>query len=674
MNIHFQKPFSFRTGFSVVMIFIIFGISGGFSFVFPAVFAESEISVGEYPETPPEPAGVYLGPSALEFLDDDTLCVLHRDARRLDIFSLSTQTVLRSLSLPTLPNKMLKVEHGENPDAELPSGTRIYVSCGDLNGEVLEIDPFSMMILRRWQGIHTPAALAYAKSTGTLFIARQFHSDIFLVDIRLEPRAALEAAPKVKVVREPTAMVLAPDESRLYVANLLPNVPSNGPVVAADISILDTKTHAVKNVQLTDGTASVRDICVTPDGKYVFAVHVSSNHRAITSQLSGGWTNRNGMTILDVEKDDYICCYLVDEHLLGAPNPWSVRVSPDGKLLAITFGGCQEVGFLGVDELISRMYRDLTGISSGYKMVLNVGSLMQTLKMVHRNEIVGPRALVMNDHLTVAAGYFSDNLMIFLREDSPEKSRISTTSGRSYGTFAQFTSLEPEIVPLGPPPVLDAIRRGEIHFHDAQLAQERWHSCATCHPDARVDGMNWDLLNDGLGNHKNTKNMLHAYETPPCMITGVRANAEIATRAGFIHIHFVPQKESLYRDVDVYLKALRPIPGIALSPDGTLTESGKRGHKLFFSHRTGCSDCHYGQYFTDMKMHDVLTKNASDYDGIFDTPTLIETFRTGPYLHDGRYVTLEELLYKGYHGDPEKRLDLLTEQEKADLIEYLLSL
>ena len=28
----------------------------------------------------------------------------------------------------------------------------------------------------------------------------------------------------------------------------------------------------------------------------------------------------------------------------------------------------------------------------------------------------------------------------------------------------------------------------------------------------------------------------------------------------------------------------------------------------------------------------------------FDTPTLIEVWRTAPYLHDGRYLTIEELI------------------------------
>ena len=75
-----------------------------------------------------------------------------------------------------------------------------------------------------------------------------------------------------------------------------------------------------------------------------------------------------------------------------------------------------------------------------------------------------------------------------------------------------------------------------------------------------------------------------------------------------------------------------------------------------------------------MKMHDVGTQNDVDFDGMFDTPTLIETYRTAPYLHDGRYTTLEELLWVGRHGETEGNFGKLTEQEKKDLIEYLLSL
>ena len=39
-----------------------------------------------------------------------------------------------------------------------------------------------------------------------------------------------------------------------------------------------------------------------------------------------------------------------------------------------------------------------------------------------------------------------------------------------------------------------SVRRGEILFHDASDCFERWQSCASCHPDARADGLNWDRV------------------------------------------------------------------------------------------------------------------------------------------------------------------------------------
>ena len=52
----------------------------------------------------------------------------------------------------------------------------------------------------------------------------------------------------------------------------------------------------------------------------------------------------------------------------------------------------------------------------------------------------------------------------------------------------------------------------------------------------RPDALNWDLLNDGIGNPKNTLSLLLSHQTPPVMITGVRASAEDAVRAGIKYI------------------------------------------------------------------------------------------------------------------------------------------
>ena len=50
--------------------------------------------------------------------------------------------------------------------------------------------------------------------------------------------------------------------------------------------------------------------------------------------------------------------------------------------------------------------------------------------------------------------------------------------------------------------------------------------------------MNWDLMNDGVGNSKNCKSMLFSHVTPPNMISGIREHAERAVRAGFNFIQF----------------------------------------------------------------------------------------------------------------------------------------
>lgn len=55
---------------------------------------------------------------------------------------------------------------------------------------------------------------------------------------------------------------------------------------------------------------------------------------------------------------------------------------------------------------------------------------------------------------------------------------------------------------------------------------------------------------------------------------------------------------------------------------------------------------------------------------IWDTPTLIELWRTAPYLHDGKYNNLQDVFRMGKHGLKEA----LSDEEVAELIDYLLSL
>ena len=58
----------------------------------------------------------------------------------------------------------------------------------------------------------------------------------------------------------------------------------------------------------------------------------------------------------------------------------------------------------------------------------------------------------------------------------------------------------------------------------------------------------------------------------------------------------------------------------------------------------------------------------------FDTPTLIEAWRTAPYLYNGSYLTVKDLLGDGRHGLTETTTKALSSKDIEDLAEFVLSL
>lgn len=132
-----------------------------------------------------------------------------------------------------------------------------------------------------------------------------------------------------------------------------------------------------------------------------------------------------------------------------------------------------------------------------------------------------------------------------------------------------------------------------------------------------------------------------------------------------------------------------------------LTESELRGMEIFGSEDKGdCFHCHgntSSPFFTFFKFHNngldsvpkdaglfLITNNPLD-SGRFKTPTLRNLSYTAPYMHDGRFNTLEEVVefynsgvkYSKYTDEfliKHKGGLGLTEQEKADLIAFLKTL
>ena len=74
-----------------------------------------------------------------------------------------------------------------------------------------------------------------------------------------------------------------------------------------------------------------------------------------------------------------------------------------------------------------------------------------------------------------------------------------------------------------------------------------------------------------------------------------------------------------------------------------------------------------------MEKYNIGTGKNREVETQFDTPTLVEVWRTAPYLHDGRAVTIEEVLTKYNKDDLHGETSKLTKQEIEDLAAYVLT-
>jgi len=377
--------------------------------------------------------------------------------------------------------------------------------------------------------------------------------------------------------------------------------------------------------------------------------HLLSNFQKVPFRVDMGWINVNVVSILDTRRRKLVRTIGMDEQDVGAGNPWDVACTADGKWVCVSLAGTHELCVIDSSVLLSESARSMSPMIGVWPIYVSLGeSLWRKIKLPGK----GPRGLAAAGSKVCVAQYFSDTVAVV----DPQ-----TAGGAPLGAIA-----------LGPAPQLTQRRRGQLLFHDATICYQQWQSCASCHPDGRVDGLNWDLMNDSVGNPKNTKSMLLAHQTPPAMAEGVRMSAEEAVRSGIRNILFLDRPEEEAAAIDAYLKSLRPVPSPHLV-DGRLSAAAERGRKLFESRRVGCSKCHPAPLYTDLRSHNVGSRSPLERTDRFDTPTLVEVWRTAPYLHDGRYTRVKELLVEGQHG-LRRGGDGLSGPDMDDLVEFVLSL
>ncbi len=282
--------------------------------------------------------------------------------------------------------------------------------------------------------------------------------------------------------------------------------------------------------------------------------------------------------------------------------------------------------------------------------------------------------------------------------------------------------------PLKPPATSEEL--GELLFFDSILSRGNQVSCASCHKPEHAFADNVALsfgvdstmglrnapsaMNQGSRNfffHDGRAESLEEQATGPmenpiemdAQLTEVaqKLNAHSQYRTFFIKIFGRPaDRENIVKALADYERTLEtshtPFDDYMNGKDTMrLSVAAKRGREIF-NVKGKCFDCHFGPDFTGDQFRNiglfngrdlndsgryVVTRNARDL-GRFKVPGLRNVSVTAPYMHNGMFATLREVI--NYYNEPDHvvpnalnrdtllaRPLHLTDAEKSDLEAFL---
>lgn len=165
------------------------------------------------------------------------------------------------------------------------------------------------------------------------------------------------------------------------------------------------------------------------------------------------------------------------------------------------------------------------------------------------------------------------------------------------------------------------------------------------------------------------------------------AYAEAFARAGIRQV----TADEIARAIAAFERSLATGPTLYdqwLQGDRSVFNAAQERGRLIFFTRGQCATCHLGPNFTDGGFHNIGTGTAEDpgraaisqddYDlGAFKTPSLRNWKGREPFMHDGRFGTLDEVLefYSDPKGDAVGETELdpleLSGQDHADIKAFL---
>lgn len=551
------------------------------------------------------------------------LYVVNHRSDSLCVLDLDTRSVKGIVSLGSYPT-----------DAVVSSdGQLLYVSClYDYCIQIVDLD--TLKVVESVKVGYEPYGLVLSKDGSRLFVANSMAESVSAIST-----ATLAILFEAPVGRNPRYVAELPDSGVLVVTNGL----------SRSVTYLDAYDGSVLETRSLERASLLRDIQATNNGTYAIAAGLIAHDEMITTQIERGWINSNGLFIMKVRKPGHFVTVLLDSLLDGAANPWGIALSSDDQRLYVSLAGVHEVAIVDLPKLLSLV--DSTTADEVPRLSQNV-EIFDQAGLGRRFETGGngPRGLVLDESrgCLYVANYFSNDVSILDAESGELKGLIPLKGAGEQRTLWQ---------------------RGEELFNDARLCQQNYYSCASCHQeDATMDGLNWDLINDGKGNPKNAKSLHDAVDTPPVMWSGVRADMHAGVAAGQRFLGFIPNEEN-----HEALAAFLGDPPRAPNPFlGENAAAVARGEVIF--NRSRCQACHIAPTYVDGRKHDLGLREDFELRSRFYTPSLREVYRTAPYLHHGFADTLEEIFTK---YNPENKHGLtagLTQSQIADLVAYLKTL
>lgn len=283
------------------------------------------------------------------------------------------------------------------------------------------------------------------------------------------------------------------------------------------------------------------------------------------------------------------------------------------------------------------------------------------------------------------------------------------------------------VIPADNPLTKEKVELGRLLFFDKRLSKNNTIACASCHMArfAFTDGKNVSTGIHGLKGGRSAPASINRVFSTAQFWDGRAVSLEEQSVGPFInpvehgfsnHDEMIAKmkKNAGYRKLfqqvfgtDVTIggvgKAIASFQRTILSGNSpadrfdqgqeekAISPAAQNGLVLF-REKARCTKCHSGFNFSDEKFHNLgigwddnkvdlgrymVTGNAEEI-GAFKTPTLREIARSAPYMHDGRFKTLEEVVNfynKGGVKNPHQDNLIipleLTDQEKHDLLEFL---